>query len=1035
MGNPSNTGLKNQWGVGNPGGGNPAPSDAGGGGQQTQPQGSDQQANEFKAAFEAEQGKINEHLQYTSANAEASKHSGYASRRDALYGKFQGALGAIDRNDPSKAQGAIDAVLGEARSLCAEVTTFRQETEAAKSEWDSKQASFDEAVHHVEELESWEDAQAGTLRGQAESIRGHTNERRWREACSALDGLLPSLQPVYEEYSKQKEAKPQYEQRLAEHTAKLESLKAVDRPSQPMTAKAGEADAALQEAKGKADAKDFVGGVQGMEQVQAKADELDRLANDPARQQYLADSQGLEQQSTPQPEPAFQSLDADWAAISEAQAQAQPKADAGDYAGANQSLADSKGKREEFQRKHDELVQQKQEYETLLAQLQPRIQAVSMSDPQYAKLEPMVQELSGVQTQMEAAAQADDYAQALTLATDLSTRLDTIEQAKQEIDAKKQEYETALATLQPRIQAISQSDPAYSRIEPQLQEITQAQTTMEASAQAGDYDQAMTQLQDLTTQVDSYERAKSEIDQKKQEYETALAALQPRIQAISQSDPAYSKIEPLLQEITAAQGAMEASAQAGDYDQAMMQLQDLTTQVDSYEKAKSEIDQKKQEYEAAAAEVEALMQKVDGCKLTSMEPKKAALVASRDAMTQQAAQGDFDAALASVQKLKGEAEAFEQEAETARTAIRSAIDAKLPPIETELAGMKDTKSNMKGQVDKLVQSIRAAKSGNDDAALQQAQKDLDNLPRLMSELKQVEDVKNKMGAAGTEAEKKAAAQKIIDELDKKGELAKMPTEARNILIEEMMKGAVTAKDTDAINKIWANPSIDENFDKLDKPVRDRIIKSYAEDPKVLEYRKNWSTMTPDEKKEAIKYLTTIPAGQEGWNVGVPEIDTYNLSDAERQALKDKGEYSPPKYGKYSAKNDKIEVNAHDDAHARFDELLDTVAHEVGHKEQARLIKGYRDGSLPATDPSYEQAKALALCEDYRKQHNSEFKKVYSTSPEEAHSRAMGSELQNEMAKRFPPTPAPGPAPAPSPSGTPAPGTSPKDSGDDHDHDR
>lgn len=957
MGNPSNTGLKNQWGVGNPGGGNPAPSDAGGGGQQTQPQGSDQQANEFKAAFEAEQGKINEQLQYTSANAEASKHSGYASRRDALYGKFQGALGAIDRNDPSKAQGAIDAVLGEARSLCAEVTTFRQETEAAKSEWDSKQASFDEAVHHVEELESWEDAQAGTLRGQAESIRGHTNERRWREACSALDGLLPSLQPVYEEYSKQKEAKPQYEQRLAEHTAKLESLKAVDRPSQPMTAKAGEADAALQEAKGKADAKDFVGGVQGMEQVQAKADELDRLANDPARQQYLADSQGLEQQSTPQPEPAFQSLDADWAAISEAQAQAQPKADAGDYAGANQSLADSKGKREEFQRKHDELVQQKQEYETLLAQLQPRIQAVSMSDPQYAKLEPMVQELSGVQTQMEAAAQADDYAQALTLAKDLSTRLDTIEQAKQEIDAKKQEYETALATLQPRIQAISQSDPAYSRIEPQLQEITQAQTTM------------------------------------------------------------------------------EASAQAGDYDQAMMQLQDLTTQVDSYEKAKSEIDQKKQEYEAAAAEVEALMQKVDGCKLTSMEPKKAALVASRDAMTQQAAQGDFDAALASVQKLKGEAEAFEQEAETARTAIRSAIDAKLPPIETELAGMKDTKSNMKGQVDKLVQSIRAAKSGNDDAALQQAQKDLDNLPRLMSELKQVEDVKNKMGAAGTEAEKKAAAQKIIDELDKKGELAKMPTEARNILIEEMMKGAVTAKDTDAINKIWANPSIDENFDKLDKPVRDRIIKSYAEDPKVLEYRKNWSTMTPDEKKEAIKYLTTIPAGQEGWNVGVPEIDTYNLSDAERQALKDKGEYSPPKYGKYSAKNDKIEVNAHDDAHARFDELLDTVAHEVGHKEQARLIKGYRDGSLPATDPSYEQAKALALCEDYRKQHNSEFKKVYSTSPEEAHSRAMGSELQNEMAKRFPPTPAPGPAPAPSPSGTPAPGTSPKDSGDDHDHDR
>lgn len=650
MGTPGNSGLKGQWGVGNPSGPqssqNPTPQDTG----------SDEQAREFQAAFQSIQAEINGHLQYTSTNAEASKNATFTSRRDALYSAFQSALGKIDRNDPSKAQGDIDQVLGDARALSSEVGTFRQETEQAKAEWDSKQASFDEAVHHVEELETWEDPQAAGLRGQADEIRTHTNERRWREACSALDGLLPALQPVYEEYLKQREAKPQYEQKVAEQSARLEALKGAEKPSQPMTAKAGEADAAMQEAKGKADAKDFVGGSEGMDRVKGVTDELDQLTNDPQRQQYLSDSQGQAQQSTPQPDPAFKSLDADWAAISESEAQAQPKADSGDYAGANQALADSKSKREEFQRKHDELVQKKQEYETALAALQPRLTDASVSDPAYVKLEPMQAEFAQVQSSMEAAAQAGDYDQALTQLQDLSSKLDAFEAAKAEIDAQKQEYDTGWAALQPRIQAISVSDPEYVSIEPQLQEIAQAQATMEASAQSGDYAQAVQQLQDLTTKVDTYEQAKQELDAKKAEYEAAVAALQPKLPT---QCPTNAQLSTLDGEITTLKGQMEAAATAKDYTKALEIAKRADAKADEFQKALAEYEKNKQAYETALKDLQPRLPTT--CPVNAgLAEKHAKIMALKGQMEAAAASDDYAKAAELAKQLNAKVDDFQK---------------------------------------------------------------------------------------------------------------------------------------------------------------------------------------------------------------------------------------------------------------------------------------------------------------------------------------------------------------------------------------
>src|SRR6185503_11718215 len=125
-------GLKQQWGVKDP----------------AKP-GSDRQAREFQAAFQQHIGCINGHLQYTSANAEAARHTPLEGRRDALYPAYQTANGQIDPANPTKAKGSIDKVLADEKALEAEVAKFRAEAQKARNDWQARQPKFDTAVHQV----------------------------------------------------------------------------------------------------------------------------------------------------------------------------------------------------------------------------------------------------------------------------------------------------------------------------------------------------------------------------------------------------------------------------------------------------------------------------------------------------------------------------------------------------------------------------------------------------------------------------------------------------------------------------------------------------------------------------------------------------------------------------------------------------------------------------------------------------------------------------------------------------------------------
>ena len=584
---PGNSGLKKAWGVGDPAAPG-APADS-----KSKTTGSDKQAKDFQAAFQKAQGAINEHLQYTAIHAEASKHAALGSRRDALYTAFQAALAKVDRNDAAKAKGAIDQVLGDARALGADVATFRKDAEAAYKKWEARKDKYDEAVHKVEELEGWEDAKAPALRALVDAIRTQVNERRHAEACTTLDPLLVKLAPIHAEYLKQSKAKPKYEQQLAEIGARLEPLKAAPRPSKPMADKAGEADTSLQQAKAKADAKDFVGGCDELAKMKLAVDALDKLANDPQRTSYLAATATAEQVSRPAPEPGFKSLDANWAAIDDVRAKAQPLADGGDYATANKTLAEADAKRAAFQVKFDKLVAEKAAFDSLWQVVEPRL--AESAESRFTSLETMQQDITRTAGEVEAAAAADDFVKAASLAQSLSDMADEYAIQVTKLTERKQAYETALAALEPHL-AEAAAKPAYKSLVPMQDELVKLKAALEAVAQTDDFDAAIKLAADLETKVAAFLAAHDKIQKSKEAYDKAWAPVKAKLVEALLSSRAFAAMNADRQALTTGQDAVEAAAATDDFDKAAKLVPDLEKNADAYltkAKAKEEAVRKK----------------------------------------------------------------------------------------------------------------------------------------------------------------------------------------------------------------------------------------------------------------------------------------------------------------------------------------------------------------------------------------------------------------------------------------------------------
>jgi hypothetical protein len=487
-------GLKQQWGVGDPA-----------------KAGSDKQSQQFQAAFQKELAAINGHLQYTSANSDAPHHDPLEARRDALYPAFQSTLAQIDRTNPAKAQGAIDKVLADGKALCAETAGLHKSAEKALNDWKGRQAKYDAAVHQVEELEAWGEPRAPVLRGLVDGIRTQTNQRIYAQASLILDQLVPKLKPIYDDYQKQKAAKPKYEQALAEQSARLDALKAAERPSQAMTAKAGEADTALGQARAKADAKDFVGASDQMKVVHTAVDALDKLAKDPQRTKFLTDRKAVEDVVNAPHDTSFPSLEVDWNAILQLRQQSDPAADSGDYGGANKILADVKAKITAYQ-KNVEKLKQKKDYEDALAALEPQLAEAAKSS--YKPLKPKLDDITKRKAAMEAVATKEDYVAALKLLNELKTKVEAFLTDLKNAQQAEKDYNDARAALKPKLDDALVSARNFPSLKTARAAIVQANAAVDKVAATQDFVKALQLVKDLQTKVEAY-LAKAQIQEDK----------------------------------------------------------------------------------------------------------------------------------------------------------------------------------------------------------------------------------------------------------------------------------------------------------------------------------------------------------------------------------------------------------------------------------------------------------------------------------------------------------------------------------------
>ncbi len=194
----------------------------------------------------------------------------------------------------------------------------------------------------------------------------------------------------------------------------------------------------------------------------------------------------------------------------------------------------------------------------------------------------MQSELQSGQQQMESAAQAEEFEQALQQVNDLGTKVDAYVTAVEELERNKQAYEQALAQVQPKLQAAPQPSP-FAKLAPMQSELQSGQQWMESAAQAEEFEQALQSANDLATKVDAYTSAIQQLEQHKQAYEAALASLKPKLADASREQGGQPAKLP--DEVSALQAQMETAAESGDYEQALKLAHELDAKLDALAKA------------------------------------------------------------------------------------------------------------------------------------------------------------------------------------------------------------------------------------------------------------------------------------------------------------------------------------------------------------------------------------------------------------------------------------------------------------------
>jgi DNA repair exonuclease SbcCD ATPase subunit len=491
------TGLKKELGLGDP----KSP---------TVNQGSTEQADKFKAAYQASSGKINESLQYTAAYAQKSKHDPLSAKRDTLCQAYQVALQRIDPTKPAVAQGAIDQVLASAKQLQASSESLKAAAEKAYNAWTARQGDLEKVTDQVREMVEWGHEKAAPLQQVLDAINGKANERAYEEALKGLEQLLSKAEPIYADYQKQKAAQEDYD------------------PAR--------------------------------QAVQAKLDEA---------------------QNCP-----FKSLETAKQEISAGVGPMEQAATAKNYVDALAQLRTLETKATEFQAKVVELEAKKQVYETARGTLDPKLTEASKC--QFKSLAELDQKIADLTTKTDTAATDEKYDEAVTSVGELTTAVDEKVQKAEELEEKKKQYEEARKALDPKLTEASQCKfKALAELDQKIADLT---TKTDTAATDEKYDEALTAVGELTKAVEEKLQKTKELEEKKAAYEKARGSLDPKLAQASTCK--HEELAKLDEEIAKMSGDLDKAAADEDYAKALEIANQLSAKCDTKLSEEARIDRK-----------------------------------------------------------------------------------------------------------------------------------------------------------------------------------------------------------------------------------------------------------------------------------------------------------------------------------------------------------------------------------------------------------------------------------------------------------
>ncbi|MDC0935913.1 hypothetical protein OAS39_06480 [Pirellulales bacterium] len=552
-------------------------------------QGSTEQADQFRAAFQAESTVINECLQFTAAHAEETKHDPPAGKRDTTCSAYQVALGRIDPTDPAVAQAAIDQVMAAVQGLKSTVEALKQAVEQAYEAWKAQEGDLDEIVDKIREMVEWGYDKATALQQIADMIAVAANSKKWEEALQALEQLLAKFTGIYDEFCQQKAAKDEYDAALAELESKLGEVATCEFAS--LEARSMEITTAADQMRQTAESKDYCGALEQLRGLEQQvADYLTDLEDLRAKKdEYDQTREELNPRLTEASTSQYESLAELDQQIADMTTQMEEAAAADEYDRALNLANELSAKVDEKLQRVVEIEEAKAEYEQARGELDSRLGEASTS--QYESLAELDQQIADLTTRMEEAAGCDDYPTAMQLLNELSAKVDEKLQRVAEIEQAKAEYEQARAQLDPQLTEASTSEhAALAELDQQIADQT---TRMEEAAAAQDYEAARDAVNDLSSLVDEKLQRVAEIEEAKAEYEAALASVQPRLAEASEC--LYPSLAPLTEEIATIQTEMETAATEQDWERARDLCNDLGTKIDAYVVAKQDLEQEHQQ--------------------------------------------------------------------------------------------------------------------------------------------------------------------------------------------------------------------------------------------------------------------------------------------------------------------------------------------------------------------------------------------------------------------------------------------------------